>query len=208
MFKKLILPLVALIIITGCSKNPSVSRDYQTSLINHIQIKKDINNVNLDRADNDFMSLEADFPASIYIKSDILALYLAHLQMKEYDLAKFYLNQYEKRFASSEEIPWCEYQKIKMDFFKYDHAYTNQKALLDLIKECKKYKVTFPNSTFLPEVNTIYIKALLTNQYLNDKIYKLYKKLGYKNATKYFHTKIPNNSIAPYVPWYKKLFYW
>ncbi len=208
MIKKLILPIIGILIITGCSKNPSVSKDYKTSLINHIQIKKDINNANLDRADNDFMSLEADFPASIYIKSDLLALYLAHLSNEEYDLARFYLNQYEKRFASSEEIPWCEYQKIKMDFLKYDHSYTNQQALLDLINECKKYKINFPNSTFLPEVNTIYIKTLLTNQYLNDKINKLYKKLYGKKYVIKNKTKIPSNSIPPYVPWYKKLFYW
>ena len=51
MLKKIILPITALLLITGCSKNPSVTRDYKTSLINHIQIKKDINNENLDRAD-------------------------------------------------------------------------------------------------------------------------------------------------------------
>ncbi len=208
MIKKIFFPALALLIMTGCSKNPQISRDYKTSLINHIQIKKDINNANLDRADNDFMSLEADFPASVYIKSDMLALYLAHLHTEEYDLAKFYLNQYEKRFASGEEIPWCEYQKIKMDFFKYNHAYTNQKALIDLINECKTYKLNFPDSIFLPEINTIYIKAVLTNQYLNAKIYKLYKKLNYKNAIKNYKEKIPDNSVAPYVPWYKKLFYW
>jgi len=208
MIKKLIIPISVVLFIAGCSKNPEVTRDYKTSLINHIQIKKDIDNENLDRADNDFMSLEADFPASIYIKSDLLALYLAHLKMKEYDLAKFYLNQYEKRFASSEEIPWCEYQKIKMDFLKYDHAYTNQKALLDLINECKIYKTNFPNSIFLPEVNTIYVKALLTNQYLNVKIYKLYKKLYGEKIAKNHKASIPKNSIPPYVPWYKKIFYW
>ena len=154
------------------------------------------------------MSLEADFPASIYIKSDLLALYLAHLHIQEYDLAKFYLNQYEKRFASSKEIPWCEYQKIKMDFLKYDHAYTNQKALLDLIKECQEYKINFPNSTFLPEVNTIYVKALLTNQYLNAKIYKLYKKLYGEKEAQSYKTQIPKNSLPPHVPWYKKIFCW
>jgi len=208
MVKKTLIFLSLLLIITGCSKNPALSRDYPNSLINHIAIKKDIINENLDKADNDFMSLEADFPASIYIKSDLLILYLAHLKNKEYKLAKFYLNQYEKRYASKKEIPWCEYQKIKMDFLKYDHAYTNQKAILDLIKECKAFKVNFPNSIFLPEVNTIYVKALLTNQYLDAKIYKLYKKLYGTKTAKYYKTTIPSNSIPPYVPWYKKLFYW
>jgi len=58
----------------------------------------------------------------------------------------------------------------------------------------------------LPEVNTIYIKTLLTKLYLDDKIYKLYKKLD--NKAKIKKPKIPKNSIPPYIPWYKKIFYW
>jgi len=191
----------------GCA-HKSPKKDVKTSLQIHQKLKKNINSVMLDDADNDFLDLEANYPSSPYIKSDLLILFLAHFKNQEYDLAKFYLNQYEKRFASSKEIPWCEYQKIKLEFFKYQNAYTNQKELLDLKNMCENYKLNYPNSNFMPEVNTIYIKTLLTISYLNDKIYKLYKKTGKKKAAEEFKTKLPKNSLSPDIPWYKKLFYW
>ena len=191
----------------ACSHKPKPG-EFHNELQIHQQLKKDIQDVFLDNADNDLMNLEAEFPSSPYIKSDMLTLYLAHLKNEDFILAKFYLNEYEKRFASKKEIPWCEYQKIKIDFLSYKNAYTDQKRILDLLNECKNFKASFPHSTFLPEVNTIYMKTLLTNKYLNDKIYKLYKKLGKKKAAKVYKTKIPNNSEPPKIPWYKKIFYW
>ena len=205
MYKKifLLIPLFFL----SCSHKPKPD-EFHNELKIHQQLKKDIQNVFLDNADNDLMNLEAEFPSSPYIKSDLLTLYLAHLKNEDFILAKFYLNEYEKRFASKEEIPWCEYQKIKIDFLSYKNAYTNQKRILDLLKECKDFKSSFPNSIFLPEVNTIYMKTLLTNKYLDDKIYKLYKKLNKEKAAKIYKTNIPKNSEPPKIPWYKKLFYW
>ena len=188
----------------GCSHK--ANKDVKTSLQIHQKLKKDINKAFLDDADNDLLDLEAEYPSSPYIKSDLLSLYLAHLKNEDYILAKFYLNQYEKRFATTKEIPWCEYQKIKTDFLSYQNAYTNQKEILDLLDECKKFTISYTNSNFLPEVNTIYIKTLLTKLYLDDKIYKLYKKLD--NKVKIKKPNIPKNSIPPYIPWYKKIFYW
>ena len=190
----------------ACSHKPQ--KELHNELKLHQKLKKDIQSSFLDEADNDLMDLEAEYPSSPYIKSDLLILYLAHLKNEDYILAKFYINQYEKRFASVKEIPWCEYQKIKIDFLSYQNAYTNQEHILNLINKCKKYKAKFPNSIFLPEVNTIYIKAVLTNKYLNAKIYKLYKKLKKTKAAKIYKTDIPKNSNPPKVPWYKKIFYW
>lgn len=200
-----LLLLIPLFFIACAHKDPN---KLHNELKIHQQLKKDIDNTFLDNADDDLMNLEAEFPSSPYIKSDLLTLYLAHLKNEDYILAKFYLNQYEKRFATSKEIPWCEYQKIKIDFLSYKNAYTNQEKILKLIQKCKNYTLTFPNSTFLPEINTIYIKALLTKKYLDDKIYRLYKRIGKNKAADLYKTNIPKDSKPPKVPWYKKIFYW
>ena len=195
-----------LIFLVGCSHK--ANKNFKTDLQIHEKIKKDINSAFLDNADNDFMSLEADYPGSPYIKSDLLALFLAHLENEDYILAKFYLNQYEKRYASIDEIPWCEYKKIKIEFLKYKNAYTNQAEILNILNMCKNYKQNYPNSEFLPEVNTIYTKVYLTKEFLDKKISKLYKKLDKKKAAKFYNTKIPKNAKEPVIPWYKKIFYW
>lgn len=200
----LILPFLFL----GCSTKNVTHSQNLTALSWHYKIYKDIQNSNLDQADEDFISLEAEHPASIYIKTDLLNLYLAHLANKEYDLAKFYINEYEKRYASPKEIPWIEYQKIKLNYLSYTNAYTNQEKLLNIITMCNNYLLNYPDSSFAPEVSTVLAKAELTNKYLDDKISKLYKKLDKPKASKLYKVKIPKDSKPPVIPWYKKLFYW
>jgi outer membrane protein assembly factor BamD len=211
MINKKILGLAcaSLLFIAGCSsKRVGIPQENLTANQIHSKLYHAINTGYIDNADDIFLNMEAQYPGSIYIKSDLLMLYLAHLKTKEYILAKYYLNQYETRFASQKEIPWCEYQKIKIDFLAYENPYTNQGQLLKLIKECENYQVKYPNSPFLYEVNTIYVKALLTNLYLDAKISKLYKKEKKPKAANFYKVKIPKNSKPPVIPWYKKIFYW
>ncbi|WP_457560035.1 outer membrane protein assembly factor BamD [Caminibacter sp.] len=199
--------IIPLLLFLGCSSKNQIQKNLKAITI-HSKLVKAVKENNFDKADDLFLTMEAEHPTSIYIKQDLLILYLGHLNYGDFKLAKFYLNQYETRYASKDEIPWCEYQKIKVDFLSYHNAYTNQKKILDLIKECKNYKLSYPNSQFLPEVNTIYMKAYLTNLYLDDKISKLYKKEGKIKASKEYKVKVPKNSVPPQVPWYKKIFYW
>jgi outer membrane protein assembly factor BamD len=201
----LILPLLFFL---GCSNKSLNKAENLTALKWHNKIYKDIQNENLDQADDDFISLEAEHPSSIYIKTDLINLFLAHQTIEEYDLALFYLKEYERRYATLQEYPWIEYQKIKLNYLKYQNAYTDQEKILDLIRMCKNYLHNYPASNFKPEVNTILAKAELTNKYLDDKISKLYKKLEKEKASKLYKTKIPKNSKPPVIPWYKKIFYW
>jgi outer membrane protein assembly factor BamD len=206
MTKKLlfIIPLVFI----ACSSKKLAKSENLTALKWHYKIYKDIQNMNLDQADDDFLSLEAEHPSSIYIKTDLINLFLVHQEQYEYDVSLFYINQYEQRFATVKEIPWVEYQKIKLTYIKYSNPYTNQEAILDLIAMCNRYIKTYPYSKFVPEVSTILVKAELTDKYLNAKISALYKKLGKEKAAEQYKTTIPKNSKPPVIPWYKKLFYW
>jgi len=207
MIKKTLL-IAPILFFFGCSSKNVTHSENLTPLSWHYKIYKDIQNSNLDQADEDFISLEAEHPSSIYIKPDLLILFFAHQQKKEYDLAQFYLNEYEKRYSSVNEVPWIEYQKIKLNYLKYDNAYTNQQMLLNIIQMCKNFLKNYPNSNYSPEVSTILVKTELTNAYLNNEISKLYKKLDKKEASKLYEEKIPKNSKPPFIPWYKKLFYW
>ena len=205
--KKVILPAIFLLFV-GCSTKQDEISD-QTALFWHNKIYKSVNYMDLDKADEYLTSLELEHPQSQFIKKDLLVLYKAHKDYDDYELANFYMNEYKKRYASQNEYPWCDYKILEVDFDSITNAYTNQAKLQDLIAKTKKYKLNYPNSPYINEVNTILIKLTTTNLFFNKQISILYKKLDHPKAAKIYDNNISTkNTIPPHIPWYKAMFYW
>jgi outer membrane protein assembly factor BamD len=203
---KKILILLLLLLFSGCASKKELSN--QTALFWHNKIYNDINYLNLDQADDSFTSLEIEHPNSKYIPIDMLILFNTHYKNSEYELAKFYIDEYEKRFANKYQKKWCEYIKIKMDFLSIHNPYTNQQKITNLIKKTNEILDKYPNSVYNYELNTIKSKLEATKIVFNNQIAKLYGKLDKQKAIQIY--KIDNNQtiIPPHIPWYKKLFYW
>ena len=190
----------------GCAQKKEISN--QTALFWHKNIQKDLSHLNIDKADNDFTSLELEHPNSKFIPVDLLVLFNAHYKNEEYELAKFYLNEYKKRYANKYEKEWCDYMNIKIDFFSITNPYTNQKKVDDLLIKTKNIIKKYPNSVYNYELNTIKTKLTITQKLFKNQIANLYKKLDKPNATNLYKTDIDKNVIPPHIPWYKQLFYW
>jgi outer membrane protein assembly factor BamD len=197
---------LGLLLWSGCAHRKSYEQFSPLEL--HKEIKKQINHDNLDDADEAFLTMEAQYPNSPYIPTDLLILAFAHYSNGEYKLAKEYLNLYEKRYSDAQTRPWCEYMKIKFDFDRYNSPYTNQKLILQIIHEGEQYLQNYPDSPYRYEVNTILAKAQLTQLYMEKEIENLYHRLGDKNISQEYNITIPKNSQPPNLPFYKKLFYW
>jgi len=198
--------LLALSLLTGCAKKDDVSN--QTALFWHNSIYKNITKYNLDLADDRFTSLEIEHPNSQFIPIDLLNLAIAHLYNEEFQLAEFYINEYEKRYANRYEKEWCEYQKAKIKFLSLTNAYTNQKKIDDTLKFVNTVLNNYPDSIYRFELNTIKRKLEDTKIVFNDEVSKLYTRLDKPKSAEIYKENVDKNIIPPHIPWYKSLFYW
>jgi len=185
---------MVLFLLGGCaSKNKSEETYNKPAAYWYKEILKKINAGNLDKADDAYTSLASEHVASPLLKEALMILFNAHLEEEEYLMANFYLENYIKRFASSKNIEYLKYLKIKSRFSEFKHPKRNQKLLLDTITEANRYKEKFPHSVYNPMVDTILTKLYLTELILNKEIVSLYKRLGRDKAAEIYQKKIDNS---------------
>jgi outer membrane protein assembly factor BamD len=206
--KKIVLGAFLAFFIIGCaSKNKEISK--QTALSWHKIIFKNLSPFDLDTADDAFTSLEVEHPESQFIPIDMMQLSLAHAKNSEFELAIFYMQEFKKRYASFEDKEWADYMIAKYKFFSIQQAYTNQQGVNEALKFVKTTIMTYPNSIYNYELNTMKTKLELTQKLFRENISNLYKRIDKPKAAQIYKTDInKNNIIPPYIPWNKRLFYW
>lgn len=209
--RKYVSALTLSFLLLGCAskKTPNQELEKETALHWHNEVYQALDSIELEEADEVFSTLESEFPKSPFIKRDMLALFYAHKNAKEFGIAKFYLDNYKKRYASKEESIWCEYQRIKLTYQSIENSYTNQKKLTLLQGDLEGFRESYPNSVYNNEIGTMLKKTKLTKKFFNQRISDLYTKLDKPKAAKLYKTDINNSKIVePTVEWYKRLFYW
>jgi outer membrane protein assembly factor BamD len=157
------------------------------------EIIKDIKMGALDKADEAYTSLSSEHVASPLLKESLLILAKAHNKEEEYIMANYYIDEYIKRYASSKNIAYLKYLKIKSNFQSFKRINRDQKLLLDTINQANAYLKEYSNSPYNPEVNTILTRLQLTNQVLNQNIINLYKKTGKVKAAKIYEDKLKSS---------------
>jgi len=207
--KKIILgSLVASFFLIGCAdKNKEIAN--QTALTWHRIIFQDLTKNNVDNADDAFTSLEVEHPASKFIPIDMLQLSIAHAKNQEFELSKFYMQEFKKRYASFEDKEWADYMISKYKFLSILEPYTNQKAVDDALKFVDSTLETYPNSIYNYELNTMKAELSITKDLFRQNISDLYTRIDKPKSAKIYKTDINKTSIIPpHIPWYKELFYW
>jgi outer membrane protein assembly factor BamD len=175
----------------GCASKSKMTETYNKPADYWYKtILKSVAAGNLDKADDAFTSLSSEHVASPYLKEAMMILYRVHLEEDEYLMANFYLDNYIKRYATSRNIEYLKYLKIKTKFAQFKHPKRNQKLLIDTIAEANDYIEKFPNSLYNPMVDTILTKLYLTELILNREIVSLYKRLGRDKAAAIYQQKI------------------
>jgi outer membrane protein assembly factor BamD len=157
------------------------------------EIIKDVKINSLDKADEAYTSLSSEHVASPLLKEAMMILAKAHMNEEEYIMANYYIDEYIKRYASSKNIDYLKFLKIKSNFKSFKRINRDQKLLLDTINKANAFVKEFPQSKFKPDVETILTRLYLTNQMLNQNIVALYKKTGKLKAAKIYEEKINNS---------------
>ncbi len=157
------------------------------------QIIKDIKTNNLDKADESFTSLASEHVASPLLKEAMLILAKAHIKEEEYLMANYYIDEYIKRYGNSRNIDYLKYLKIRSSYQSFKKINRDQKLVLDTISEAERFVREYPNSIYVPQVNTILTKLKSTEYLLNRNIVELYKKTGKTKAAKIYQQKLDNS---------------
>lgn len=209
--KPYFLVAVVFMFFLGCAEKQSELYN-KPALFWYKQIIKDIRSSDLENADSHYTSMSSEHVASPLLEEVLLILANAHIEEEEYLLANFYIDEYIKRYGNDKKNEYAKYLKIRANFLSFAYPKRNQKLLLDTIEETKGYKVAYPNSKYLPLVETILVKMQLAKFALNEKIAKLYEKTDRETSAKIYEQRVKTSPlkdaklIEPTSPWYRSLF--
>ena len=144
---------------------------------------------NLSGADDAYSSLYSEHVSSPYLPQSMLLLSKAHAYFDELILAKYYLDEYLKRFGTAKEQEYVEYLKVKIAFMAYRHPFRNQKFLDETIDSVKSFVSKYPNSTYKALVAQMLLRLELGRETLKDEIASLYDRVDKPLAAKYYRQK-------------------
>lgn len=166
----------------------------------------------LDQADSTFASLESEHKNSPLVANAMIILANAHIAEEEYQMANYYLDEYIKKYAGSDNIDYIKYLKIKANFMAFKQQFREQQLLSDTLVEIDKFIDEYPNSKYMYLVRTIQTKITMSEQALNLEIATLYAKKDKPKAAEVYKQKaqqghIDLKDIKPVdIAWYRKLF--
>ncbi|MRJ01946.1 MAG: outer membrane protein assembly factor BamD [Epsilonproteobacteria bacterium] len=192
MGRKLILTICSLLFIIGCSskKGPEYNKSdiyWYNKMVHYVAVG------DLDKADDYFTSLQSEHFSSPLLPQALLILAQAHMDEEEYLLANYYLDEYIKRFAGPEELPFIKFLKIKSSYLAFKSINRDQKLLQETIQKALKYKEEFPESTYLPMVDTILTRLYMAQYVLESEIASLYERIGKERAAKLYRERVENS---------------
>ncbi len=206
-----VLAFLALLVVGCSSKNaPEYNKSdiyWYQKMIHYVSVR------DLDKADDYYTSLQSEHFASPLLKEATLILAQAHMDEEEYLLAKYYLDEYIKRYGDRHNIEFAKFLKIKASFLAFKNINRDQKLLQETIEEAREYKKEYPTSKYLPMVQTIETKLAMAQYVLNSEIASLYERRGKKRAAKFYKEKNRDFNITKeeiFVPkaWYDYLINW
>jgi outer membrane protein assembly factor BamD len=204
--------LASLLILGGCSQKEENIEYNKPARYWYDKIITNVSAGDLESADEYYTSLSSEHVQSIFLPAAILILAEAHIEDEEYLLANFYIDEFIKRYATSKNIDYAKYLKLRADFLSFKQQFRDQKLLHESIKRSEKFVKEYPNSEYIPLANTI-LSKLKMSQYLMDKeIADLYERIEFPEASKIYEQKMKENItkeiqiVEPTLPWYKAIF--
>ena len=193
--KSFFLMFFVLFIFGGCQKDATVSEFNKSALYWYEKIAKSIDDSNIDKADNYYVSLKSEHIQSPLMKTSMMMLANAHMQHEEYKLANFYFEEYEKRYGDSYNKHYIEFMKLKASFLGIKDAYKDQQLIIDSIDKASSYLQHYPDSSYTPLVSSILIRLYMSQYMLNDNIVALYERIGKPKAAQIYRDKNKNSII-------------
>ncbi len=181
-------------LLIGCSSKDAVNEYDKPALYWYQAILKEVASSNLDKADNYYISLRSEHMRSPLLPEATMELALAHMEDHAYIMSDYYLDEYLKKYASGERVEQAKFLKIKAAFLGIKDINKDQKLMMDTLIEVDRFIKAYPNSSYLPVVQTIKVRLNMAQYMLNENIASLYGRLGKDKAKEIYKNK---NATSP-----------
>lgn len=178
----------------------------------YAQIIKDLQDKDLEKADTHYSGMASEHIADPLLEPTLIILAQAHMDEEEYQLAEFYLDEYNKKFGNSKNVDYTRYLKIKAKFEAFAVPNRNQALTLQSQQEIDNFLKEYPNTQYKPLVQTMLTKFNIAVFYLNSTIADLYNRTNRQQSYEIYQEKLQQSEffersiITPELPWYRAIF--
>ncbi len=212
MRKKIFLFILLGVLFSACSTKNNEGLYNLSANEWYKQIIKDLQDKDLEKADDHYNGMASEHIADPLLETTQIILAQAHMDEEEYQLAEFYLDEYNKKFGNSRNADYIRYLKIKAKFDAFAVPNRNQALMLESQKEIDSFLKDYPYTEYEPLVQTMLTKFNLAVFYLNDTIHDLYERTGHIQSAEIYQERLQESEfyhqsiIKPELPWYRSIF--
>ncbi|EAI6906363.1 outer membrane protein assembly factor BamD [Campylobacter coli] len=212
MRKKIFLFILLGVLFSACSTKNNEGLYNLSANEWYKQIIKDLQDKDLEKADDHYNGMASEHIADPLLETTQIILAQAHMDEEEYQLAEFYLDEYNKKFGNSRNADYIRYLKIKAKFDAFAVPNRNQALMLESQKEIDSFLKDYPYTEYEPLVQTMLTKINLAVFYLNDTIHDLYERTGHTQSAEIYQERLQESEfyhqsiIKPELPWYRSIF--
>ncbi|EGK7561285.1 outer membrane protein assembly factor BamD [Campylobacter coli] len=212
MRKKIFLFILLGVLFSACSTKNNEGLYNLSANEWYKQIIKDLQDKDLEKADDHYNGMASEHIADPLLETTQIILAQAHMDEEEYQLAEFYLDEYNKKFGNSRNADYIRYLKIKAKFDAFAVPNRNQALMLESQKEIDSFLKDYPYTEYEPLVQTMLTKFNLAVFYLNDTIHDLYERTGHSQSAEIYQERLQESEfyhqsiIKPELPWYRSIF--
>jgi len=195
MIRNILISSVLVLFLIGCSK--SVEEYNKPAAYWYDKMIESMAKGNLEKADSYYSSLQSEHIGSPLLRRATLIMAQAHMYYEEYLLSEHFLNEYIKRYANPIEREYAEYLKIKAKYMALPHPRRDQGLINEAISAGQEFKKIYPNSTYVPVVDTMITRLIIARASLNESIAELYERLDKPKSAQYYRDIKPE----PWIDW-------
>ena len=187
--KQIFVVLVTATLFYGCSDKDAINEYDKPALTWYEDIVKEVATVNLDKADNLYISLKSEHARSPLLPTATMLLANAHMEDQAYIMADYYLDEYLSKYASGSTVEQAKFLKIKAAFLGIKDVNKEQRLMIDTLVEVNRFMKAYPQSIYLPVVATLRVRLQMSQYLLNENIASLYDRLGKDKASEIYQNK-------------------
>lgn len=192
------LPLLIVLVyglFSGCSKE--IDEYNKPAMYWYSKMIEQVSNGDIERADEYYSSLQGEHIASPLLPQATMILAIAHMYQEEYLLSEHFLDEYIKRYATSNAKEEADFLKIKAKYMALPNPRRDQALIDEAIKSGVSFKNMYPNSMYAEVVETILTRLYLARAVLNETISSLYDRIDKPKGAQYYRNIRPE----PWIVW-------